>query len=70
MSKVDIIRAWRDEEYRRGLSAGQRAALPENPAGLIALSEEDMGSAVGGAFTINCTQFTVRCESICQVFSC
>ena len=45
---IDIIRAWKDEEYRNSLSEGQRSQLPENPAGMIELSDEDMGSVVGG----------------------
>ncbi len=45
---IDIIRAWKDEEYRNSLSEEQRSQLPENPAGMIELSDEDMGSVVGG----------------------
>lgn len=50
MSNIDIIRAWKDEEYRNSLSEEQRNQLPENPAGKIdELSEENMESLVGGA---------------------
>ena len=45
---IDIIRAWKDEEYRNSLSEEQRSQLPENPAGMIELSDEDLGSVVGG----------------------
>ena len=45
---IDIIRAWKDEEYRNSLSEEQRSQLPENPAGMIELSDEDMGYVVGG----------------------
>ena len=45
---VDIIRAWKDEEYRQSLSTEQLQQLPENPAGLIKLSDEDMSSVAGG----------------------
>ncbi len=38
MSKKDIIRAWKDEEYRRSLGDAQRSLLPENPAGLIEMT--------------------------------
>ncbi|MDJ0615911.1 MAG: mersacidin/lichenicidin family type 2 lantibiotic [Calothrix sp. MO_192.B10] len=48
MSNVDIIRAWKDEDYRASLSPEQQAQLPENPAGLIDLTEEDMSSLAGG----------------------
>jgi mersacidin/lichenicidin family type 2 lantibiotic len=33
MSKADIIRAWRDSEYRNSLSEGDRALIPSHPAG-------------------------------------
>jgi len=39
MSKQNIIRAWKDENYRRSLSEAERAALPENPAGRVDLDE-------------------------------
>lgn len=45
---IDIIRAWKDEEYRNSLSEEQRSQFPENPAGMIEMSDEDMGSVVGG----------------------
>jgi mersacidin/lichenicidin family type 2 lantibiotic len=47
MPKVDIIRAWKDEEYRLGLSSEERALLPEHPAGLIELDDEQMKAVVG-----------------------
>ncbi len=48
---VDIIRAWKDEEYRQSLSTEQLQQLPANPAGLIELSDEDMSSVSGGCTT-------------------
>jgi mersacidin/lichenicidin family type 2 lantibiotic len=47
MSKEHIIRALRDPEYRDGLSDSMKAMLPENPAGLIELTDADLDSAVG-----------------------
>jgi len=35
MSNLDVIRAWKDEEYRFSLSEAQLQSLPENPAGMI-----------------------------------
>ena len=35
MSKQDIIRAWKDAAYRDSLSAAERAALPDDPAGAL-----------------------------------
>ncbi|MBR8834759.1 MAG: mersacidin/lichenicidin family type 2 lantibiotic [Stigonema ocellatum SAG 48.90 = DSM 106950] len=48
MSNVDIIRAWKDENYRNSLSDEQHSLLPKNPAGMIELSDEEMESIVGG----------------------
>ena len=48
MSNIDVIRAWKDEEYRRGLSEEQRAMLPGNPAGGLELSEVDLNTVYGG----------------------
>ncbi|MCC5643627.1 mersacidin/lichenicidin family type 2 lantibiotic [Nostoc sp. CHAB 5824] len=49
MSNEDIIRAWKDEEYRNSLSEEQRAQLPQNPAGLIELTDAEMEGINGGA---------------------
>jgi mersacidin/lichenicidin family type 2 lantibiotic len=48
MELQNIIRAWKDEEYRLSLSDAERALLPENPVGLIELAHEDLDIAVGG----------------------
>jgi mersacidin/lichenicidin family type 2 lantibiotic len=47
MSKVDIIRAWKDEEYRLSLTEAERALLPAHPAGLIELDNEQMTMVIG-----------------------
>ncbi len=48
MSKANIIRAWKDEEYRNSLSAAQRAQLPANPAGVVELPEDELQKVSGG----------------------
>jgi mersacidin/lichenicidin family type 2 lantibiotic len=50
---MDIIRAWKDAEYRNSLSEAERAALPPHPAGLIALTDEDLGAVAGGRIAIS-----------------
>ncbi len=68
MKFVDVIRAWRDPEYRATLSSDELAALPAHPAGLIELSDAELASAAGLesidtlAITINspCTDWTFR----------
>ena len=49
MSKIDTIRAWKDEAYRRSLSEAELAKLPQNPAGLIELSDNEMELVAGGS---------------------
>ena len=49
MSADNIIRAWKDEEFRLSLTEGQRALLPSNPAGLIELTDEALNELVAGA---------------------
>ena len=48
MSPDKIIRAWKDEEFRRKLGSKERSLLPENPAGFIELSDDDLTLANGG----------------------
>ncbi|ABA24947.1 hypothetical protein Ava_B0236 (plasmid) [Trichormus variabilis ATCC 29413] len=63
---VDIIRAWKDEEYRQSLSSEQLQQLPENPAGLIELSDEDMSSVAGGCTTCGNPLHTpiIKCKPV------
>ena len=51
MSNNNIIRAWKDEDYFESLSQQERALVPENPAGMLELSDEDMESVAGGSET-------------------
>lgn len=58
---MDIIRAWKDAEYRNNLSEAERAALPPHPAGVIVLTDEELGAVAGGR--INLTRIT-QCECV------
>jgi mersacidin/lichenicidin family type 2 lantibiotic len=49
MSVDKIIRAWEDPEFRSTLSAGELAALPENPAGAIELTDAELSTVMGAA---------------------
>lgn len=68
MSYEDIIRAWKDEEYRLSLSEEERALLPDNPAGLIELTDDNLEAAAGGVkltlTSIPCVTYRTY-ESIC-----
>jgi mersacidin/lichenicidin family type 2 lantibiotic len=47
MSNLNIIRAWKDPEYRRVLTEAQRAQLPAHPAGAIEFPDRDLEEASG-----------------------
>ena len=64
MSNINIIRAWKDAEYRNSLSAEELAALPANPAGLVELPDEEMAEVAGGR-----SYFTGTCGRVCQVLT-
>jgi mersacidin/lichenicidin family type 2 lantibiotic len=50
MKKEDVVRAWKDPAYRASLTAQEREALPDCPAGspLTELHEEELPGIVGG----------------------
>jgi mersacidin/lichenicidin family type 2 lantibiotic len=63
MSKENIIRAWKDPDYRSGLDARERALLPANPAGTIddAKLAEVAGGAKGFSFLPGCS-YLLPCD--------
>lgn len=48
MKKVDIVRAWKDPAYLASLSEEERALVPENPAGTVELSDDELERVAGG----------------------
>jgi len=48
MTRHQVIRAWKDPEYRKRLSHAERELLPAHPAGAIALSDDDLLVVAGG----------------------
>lgn len=50
---MDIIRAWKDEDYYSNLDEEELRLLPENPAGIIELSDEQMEGVSGGGLKDN-----------------
>ena len=49
LSNDDIIRAWKDEEFRRSLTAEQAAQLPDHPSGTIEMSKGAFDKAQSAA---------------------
>jgi mersacidin/lichenicidin family type 2 lantibiotic len=52
MSHLDVIRAWKDPEYRLSLTDAERAKLPAHPAGLSGLFEAELDSVQGGVIAL------------------
>ena len=66
MSNFDIIRAWKDEDYRNSLTEEQKNQLPENPAGVIDMSDKEMESLNGASFA----SWLCNCVNISRVMGC
>ena len=45
MSQLNVIRAWKDEEYRASLRDSELALLPAHPAGAVELPLDDLDAA-------------------------
>jgi mersacidin/lichenicidin family type 2 lantibiotic len=48
MTHLDLIRSWKDNEYRLSLSDAKRALLPAHPTGLIELADSHLARVEGG----------------------
>lgn len=57
MSTRNIIRAWKDEQYRQSLTAAEKETMPANPAGLPELSDAQLRQTAGGTgISFYCTE--------------
>ena len=48
MTSKNIVRAWKDPDYRSTLSASELASLPAHPSGRIELTDVDLDDVTGG----------------------
>jgi mersacidin/lichenicidin family type 2 lantibiotic len=61
MNKNDVIRAWKDPFYRASLSEEAQATLPQHPAGITVLSDDQLttaGASTPTTTAITCTEYT------------
>jgi mersacidin/lichenicidin family type 2 lantibiotic len=59
----EIVRAWRDEEFRSSLSTSEISRLPDHPVGTIELKDGDLvNTSVQATFSAIRTQCTFCCE--------
>lgn len=60
MKTEQIIKAWKDPTYRASLSAEEQAQLPEHPAGMVDLTDAQLGDLSGAAKpSVLCTSATL-----------
>ena len=52
MASKDLVRAWKDEEYRLSLSEAERALLPESPVGSLELTDAELDQVAGGGCSV------------------
>lgn len=70
MSNLDIIRAWKDEQYRLGLQEDEQSLLPANPAGSIELPDALLDAVAGGEsdVSLHCLDSVYNsCFSTCTI---
>jgi len=67
--KIDVVRAWKDPEYRKSLTAEQLASLPENPAGTGALTDQEAEQIAAGSDWPHGTAST-EWTSCCATYVC
>lgn len=71
MKKIDVARAWRDEDYYLSLTVEERAFLPANPAAAITLTDDSLRTVNAGINTslINTCGHSALC-SPCPPYNC
>ena len=52
MRNEDIIRAWKEESFRESLGETELAHLPDYPAGMLELDDEDLEVVAGGDLSL------------------
>ena len=69
MNKEQTIRAWRDADYFHSLSDEQRNQLPNNPVGMVELSQEALREVLGASHA-TCWNSCHRTYDYCGCDSC
>lgn len=64
MTKLEIIRAWKDDEYVSNLSQDEKKLLPQNPAGLVELPDDELRVAVGAKDFIGSCYSCLTCNTV------
>jgi mersacidin/lichenicidin family type 2 lantibiotic len=67
MSNDKVIRAWKDEQFRRSLTDAERAALLPSPVGAVELTEAEMVGVLGGLDLIGQVGQKLTVISVCPL---
>ena len=59
---IDIVRAWKDHEYRKTLTPAELASVPPHPAGMAELTDDELMNIAGGLMA-PCSDATHCCVS-------
>jgi len=76
MKSEEIVRSWKDEDYRVSLGDAGQAHLPDHPAGLIELTDAELNGVDGATdWTYAPTCGITICvptlnNAICSCFGC
>ena len=60
VAQIDVVRAWKDDEYRAGLNDAQRAVIPAAPVGIVELKDADLDEIWSGM------KGTCSCQCSCH----
>jgi mersacidin/lichenicidin family type 2 lantibiotic len=64
MTADQIVRSWKNEDYRLSLSLDEQALLPQDPAGMIELADEELLGIAGGSNS------QLACSNECTMSAC
>lgn len=64
MREQNVVRYWKDPEYRASLSDDERAAFPENPAGIADVTDHALADVRGGTLFV-CPSIYLSCLITC-----
>ena len=70
MTHEDVIRSWKDEDFRLSLTPEQQAMLPSNPAGVAGLANEELTGSRYALFTAGQSICCISETGGCTVFFC
>jgi mersacidin/lichenicidin family type 2 lantibiotic len=67
---IDLIRAWRDEDYYLSLTEEERASLGAHPSGVAGVSDDILRSITGGCGFGSYPPGQSPCLTPCGMYAC